>query len=373
MRRVLALVLMVGVSAVASAQVADSAAVTTVPVFAHYADWWTVPGSWATAATMPLRQDNPGGGYTSANPDIITAQNAEMIANGIVPLVSYWARDSYAGDAFLNLYLSIPGPKIGILYEAVGPNRMVANNDTVSLADPKNADMFVSDMEHLQAEFFDKYPDRFFRIDGRPVVFVWITQAFRGPFDQVVARARTKSAFYLIGSEFSVPFSERPDMLASIRGMDAITSYGFYDPARYGADIPPDFLKDYSVAFTKWSLYLGEHAPNVRIIAPMGFAYDETRIPGRRGIHFGSSFQMARAYAEMVRSLAANPCGGRALPYAYITSYTEHAEGTAIEPTHEFGSGYLDIIRETFLTIPQLSDADRRQQCKQIPGDGGKE
>ena len=350
--------------------------ITTIPVFAHFVSWHAVPGAWATAATMPLRRDNPAGGYASADPDIIAQQNAEMSANGIVPMVSWWARDTYAGDAFLRTYLAQPGPPIGILYEAVGPGRMQEGADRgIHLDDPANANIFIDDMAHLQTEFFDKYPqERFFRIGGRPVVFVWITANFHGPFDKVVAQARTHAAFYLIGADFTVPFSIRPGLDEIVRGMDAMSAYGFYDPGRYGLDMPSDFLRDYAAAVPQWLQWLSGHAPGVRLLLPMGFAYDETRIPGRHGWVFRSSIAIARQYAEMVRGFIANPCGSAVLPYAYITSYNEHYEGTAIEPFEisrgEEGppSKYLDIISQTFLHVPPPDD-EARQLCQGKPDD----
>jgi hypothetical protein len=344
---------------------------TSVPVFAHFAGWWTVPGSWATAATMPLRSDNPGGGYTSANPEIIRQQNAEMIANGIRPLVSWWERDSYAGDAFLDAYLAQSGPQIGILYEAVGPGRMQPNaSGRIDVNDLANANIFINDMEYLQKKYFDRYPERFCRIDGRPVVFIWISHAFDGAFDRVIAQARERSSFYLIGSDFMSPFAVRKGAETVIRGMDAITAYGFYDQKRYGADMPEQFLTDFASSVSTWQGWLSQNAPGVHILLPMQFAYDDTRIPGRKAEHFGSSFEMARRYAEKVRGLALNPCVSRILPYVYVTSYTEHAEGSAIEPTREFGSGYLDIVRETFLSVA-VDPSRAREEC--VPEDAKKE
>lgn len=371
MRRARGMIVVVALLLIGASEPQNVRQVTTIPVFAHFANWWTVPGSWATSGTMPIRNDNPMGGYVSANPDIIRGQNAEMEANGIVPLVSWWARDTYAGDEYLHQYLSIPGPQIGILYEAVGPGRMTQDvRGEVNFSDAKNAEMFISDMEHLQNTFFSVYPERFIRIDGRPVVFIWISHIFRGPFDETVARARERAPFFLIGSEFSSPFSPRPDLARSIRGMDAITSYGFYDRQRYGADMPQQFLEEYRFAVADWSAWILKSAPHVRIILPMGFAYDETRIPGRSGLQFRGSLSMARAYAEMVRSFAVNSCGAPIMPYAYITSYSEHAEGTAIEPSHEYGSGYLDIIRETFFSIPPVTLIERENMCTDDEGSG---
>ena len=366
---------------------------STFPVFAHYMDWATVPTGWEIAGTMPIRRDNSPGGYDSRNPEIILQHNAEMQANGILPMVSWWERDSHAGDNFLDLYLSIPGPQIGILYEAVGPGRMqftgqspivgsrsrfVPAAGNIDFANPRHAEMFISDMQHLQEKYFSRYPDRFYRIDGRPVVFIWISHAFVGPFEQVAARAREHSSFYLVGSEFSTPWGVSRGHETVLRAMDAITAYGSYDPVRYGLDMDARFLIDYKKAVDDWVLWLDRNSPRTKLILPMNFAYDERLIPDRRGIVFDSSYEVARAYAQIVRGYLADPCSSsKILQVAYLTSYNEHYEGTAVEPSGEYQDNYLKIIRETFAMpadtspVPQSSPDVCRNKEKERAGPAG--
>lgn len=345
-----------------------------VPVVAHYMNWATVPGGWSTASVMPLLRDNPAGGYTSANPAIIAEHNRQMAANGIWPMMSWWGPDTYAGDRFLDQYLQVPGPPLAILYEATGrlltnrqiregavtaplpmpaPHRAVmragSGDDRFDFRQAVNANTFVADMEHLHRKYFSgPHADRFVRVDGRPMVFVWISHAFDGPFDEAVARARERAAFYLVGSDFSVPFHMRSGGESVVRGYDAMSAYGFYDPDRYGLDMDQRFISEYGAAVPRWQSWLDQHAPGVRLLLPIGFAYDETLIPGRRGVVFRSSYEVARRYAGNVRTMVTNPCGTRLLRMAYVTSFNECYEGTCVEPSEEYGTGYLDILRETF-------------------------
>jgi len=356
-----------------------------VPVLAHYMNWATVPGGWSTASVMPLLRDNPAGGYTSANPAIIAEHNRQMAANGIWPMMSWWGPDTYAGDRFLDQYLSVPGPPLAILYEATGrlltnrqiregavtaplpmpaPDRAVmragSGDDRFDFRQAVNANTFIADMEHLHRKYFTgPHADRFVRIDGRPVVFVWISHAFDGPFDEAVAHARERAAFYLVGSDFAVPFYMRSGGESVVRGYDALSAYGFYDPNRYGLDMNQKFLTEFNAAVPQWETWLGKNAPGVRLLLPMGFAYDETLIPGRRGVVFSSSYEVARKYAEDVRSLITAPCGTSLLRIAYVTSFNECYEGTCVEPSEEYGTGYLDIIRQVFAVERTLEPCER--------------
>ncbi|MBN2141826.1 hypothetical protein JW711_00710 [Candidatus Woesearchaeota archaeon] len=169
----------------------------SIPVLAHFVNWHTIPGGWDTAATMPVRHDNNSvHGYTSTNPEIITQQNTEMVRNGIVPLISWWGRDSYAGDKFLDTYLSVSKgdlPKIGILYESVNRDQSRMHtlpNGEVNLHDPYNANLLNSDLVHLDNKYFSRYPDRFFHVDGRPIVFLWNSHIFHGNLEEIIYPAR---------------------------------------------------------------------------------------------------------------------------------------------------------------------------------------
>ena len=112
-------------SADASASERKLVVPATIPVFAHYVSWHTVPGGWVNASVQPIFRDAGAElGYTSESEPAIRHHNTEMSANGVLPMISWWARDTYSGDQFLKFYLSIPGPQVAILYEAVGPGRL---------------------------------------------------------------------------------------------------------------------------------------------------------------------------------------------------------------------------------------------------------
>lgn len=346
----------------------------TIPVFAHRVTWHTVPGNWHQSSVMPLLRDNPAGGYASVNPAIISAINEQMTANGISPMVSWWPQDWLGGNDFLDAYLPIPGPKIALLYEATG--RLKTNKDLhgpsgnqstdvrYDFSVPANADRFVADMVYLHRTYFTgPYADRFTRIDGRPVVFIWITHAFDGPFDKVMARVREQVPVYLIGSEFSVPFHARRGIETIIPAMDAVSSYGFYWPDQHGPNMSDAFVAEYTRALGTWSAWLSVRAPHVKILSPLIFNYDETLIPGRRGINFRSTPAVARRLAQAARTAIADPCTTRVLPMAYVTSYDECYEGTCVITSEEYGSTYLDILRETF-TPPVTITPEQRNNCR---------
>jgi hypothetical protein len=345
---------------------AASPAPRSLPIqrLAHYCDWHVkcadgpACDSWRYASTIPSLQDGrPGIGYSSDDPRTIRAHNREMWANGITPLLSWWGPEAPAGgDAFLETYLSqwdAEAPvKPGVLYEVVGRLKMA--DDVVDFADPENAERFIVDVRHLNERFWSRHPERFYRIEGRPVLFVWLSQAFRGPFDEVVARARREVPFYLIGSEFNLPSSFRPGLETVVRGMDALSAYGIYSPplaVRHGGQMTEGYVEEYAIAAKEWSRWLSEHAPSTSLILPLQFAFDDHLVvPPRNHPSIDSTPAMASKLALTAHGLIAQSqleCGN-IQPSILFVSYNEHFEGTAAEPSDRYGAAWLEILRSAF-------------------------
>jgi len=322
-----------------------------IPVLAHYVTWHNSGvENWGDCPALPIRRDTPGGGYSSRNPAIIAQHNEEMQRAGIIPTASWWGPTSYAGDKFLDTYLPIAGPPLALLYEAVGPDRLSAGPEIpVDFTIPSVTDQFIGEMRYLRDKYFNgPSGGRFLRVDGRPLVFIWISNAFRGPFD--AAAAHVRDFVYLVGSEFTVPADMPSEHESVVRGLDAITSYGFYNTDRYPEDMNDAFLGAYTTAIRKWQGLLAGVSKRIKLIPPMTFAYDERKIPGRQGYTFRSSADVAMRYARIVRSYVTNP-GPSILPFAWCTSYNEHYEGSGIEPTVDPDRpDYLGIVREVFAT-----------------------
>jgi hypothetical protein len=320
-----------------------------IPVLAHYVTWHS-SGSphWGDAPALPIRRDNPAGGYSSLNPEIIRQHNAEMQSAGIIPMASWWGPTSYAGDEFLNAYLMVPGPQLALLYEAVGEGRPGPSAlEPVDFTNAATVEQFVSEMGYLRDKYFNgPSGNRFLRINGKPVVFIWITNSFRGPFSQVAAHVR--SFVYLVGSEFTVPAVIPKEHEDVIRGLDAVTAYGFYDTGRFPENMNDEFLGAYTTAVRAWQVKLAAISPDIKLIPPMTFTYDERGIPGRVGYVFRSDAEHATRYAQIVRSFVTDP-GPGILPFAYMTSYNEHYEGSGVEPTVDPDRpDYLGIVRNVF-------------------------
>jgi hypothetical protein len=333
----------------------------------HYVDWHgKCPpgpdcGNWQRATTIPFRRDaRPGLGYRSDDPTIIREHNREMWEHRLVPLVSWWGpteeSPNLGGDSFLDLYLSLWDERypvrIGLLYEVAVRLKVV--NDVVDFSDAENAERFVADLRHLQRKYWSRFPERFHRLHGRPLLFIWLTHAFRGPFDEVAARARAEAPVFLIGSDFNMYDYFRPGLESTVRGLDAVSSYSIYSPLlvrRYGGEVGDAHVRAYAENALTWSTWLAEHAPQTKLLLPLSFAFDDTLwLPPRNNPVLSCSNEAAEKLADTARALvvASRADCGNILPYVLFVSYNEHYEGTAIEPNDVHGWDFLEIVARTF-------------------------
>lgn len=351
-----------------------------VTVLAHFVNWHSkAPGFNSMEKdgnTHPLRvgADYPPGGiqtggvgYDSNDPAIIRQQNDEMEKNCITPLVSWWGPAGSVlqntGDLFYDRYLSIPGPQFGVLYEAserlivtgqVGGEDQYSRPEKygeIDFNNPENTKRFIADMDHLNQKYFSnpKYAGRFYRINGRPVVFVWLTGAFRGPFDNAALQAKSRDNIYIIGANFNMYGSTPPAMLPLVRGVDALSSYGNYNDElaiRFGGHINQEFVDMYRDAVAVISLWLANNTPNVPLLLPIQFSYKDNR----GNTPLTSTKAEAEYFAKTVRAIVDNAAANcrNIVPIVLLDSYNEHYEGSGVEPSREYGYDFLNIVRETF-------------------------
>lgn len=326
----------------------------SIPILAHFVNWHQKNPEADTrgfTTTMPVRwggQAPPG--YDSLDEGVLSEQNREMLEHGIVPLMSWWGPANPAGDPFLDRYLTLPGPQLALLYEVTG--RLLQDDDGLyDMDDPIVRDRFIDDVRHLHERYWSKpeFADRWFRIDGKPVLFIWLSHAFKGSFEAIGATLRSEFPVFVVGSNFNLDLYFAPGLQDIVRGMDAVSSYGSYNPSlvhETGGRMSLTYVTRYIQAYRAWMDWLRREAPGVRLIPPVQFAFEDQRGNPR----LTSSYAEASTFAEMVRLLMEYSwrCEEPLLPMINVVSYNEHFEGSAIEPTIEYGADWIEILAAYF-------------------------
>ncbi len=335
----------------------------------HYMTWLQ-QRSWSSASTWPVLR-NPDyplpRGYDSDDPVVFRAHNRNAERHGFAWLWSWWGRDGVAGgDATLRRYLDLdPGATVPllILHEATGILN-VGRDGRFDFDDPANFRRFADDMAYLDRVYWSnpRYAHRFLRVDGRPVLFAWVSRNFTGAWASAVAAARREAGFYLVGSEFLLDLRPdgrplvRDDLAEVLAPLDAVSGYGIYDP-RYvpgSGHLDAGYAARYEQALRGWAELVTSVAPGVRFIPPLQFAFDDRYYrPDARNPPLWSSIEEAIAVAAVTRRLLDDARGGDAryrsvLPVVFLVSWNEHLEGSAVEWTDEHGYGYVMTADRVF-------------------------
>ena len=169
------------------------------------------------------------------------------------------------GDPTLRRYLDLdPGATVPLLLLYEATEILAADRDGfVDFDDPANAQRFADDVAWLDGAYWSnpRYAHRFLRVDGRPVLFAWVSRNFTGAWPAAVRAARQRATFYLVGSEFLLDLRPdgrplvRDDLAEVLAPLDAVSGYGIYDPRHVPASgrLDAAYLSRYEQSLRGWA------------------------------------------------------------------------------------------------------------------------
>lgn len=356
-------------------------------VGAHYYVWY--PSNFEQGFlrnVLDPRQEPALGRYDSRSPAVAEQHIAWAASAGIdFFTLDWWPDRSFQNDAIGAGFLqasNVDQMRFCIFYNTFGLGYSEAGGGIVFDEATKNR--FVSNMVTIARRYYG-HPS-YLRVDGRPVIILYITRTIRGLFPQAMSEMREALRAegydpFVIGDEIFwlvVEANDDPNapakvtdqpQVSRIRLFDAITSYNLYDSSRLqdrGYGSASAFLSDAAGLYRRYRSAGG--VPIVPGIIP-GYNDRGTRPDSDHyaiprvwavGAPEGSFF------AEAIERIA-KPLADRRLQMVTITSWNEWNEDTAIEPVSAappttsdrggqfytqgypyegFGTTYLDILRE---------------------------
>jgi len=355
-------------------------------VGAHYYVWYPSNFSqgFLRAALRPAQEPEQGR-YDSRSPAVAEQHIAAATAHG----VDFFAVDWWPTRPGQNAAIDS-----GLLQAAnIGQIRFCITYNTSAFAgapgqgivfDGATANRFVTDLTTIARRYFG-HPS-YLRVDGRPVIIVYLTREIRGLLPQAMADMRQALGAegydpFVIGDEIywaAIEANEDPSAPARIVGepqvsrarlFDAITGYNLYAverPQDRGYGSQSAFIGDSAAIYGRYRADTG--VPIVPGIIPgyndrgTRLSVDHFAIPRR----FSPDAAEGSFFAEEIDRIA-KPFADGSLRMVLVTSWNEWNEDTAIEPVtpapattddagggvytqgfpyEGFGNTYLDLIRD---------------------------
>lgn len=215
-------------------------------------------------------------------------------------------------------------------------------------------------LDYLVDQFLSQ--PNYYRIDGKPLVVIWSVSDLvaqsggEEPAAENLAKLRERArARGLDGVYLAAIHGARPDLLARL-GIDGVTGYHYSgsggsrrEPRRLGERVVIDHIEDYPTRTIPG---------HVRVWTSLAEAYGRDYLlattpmqnwePTFRGSGPVMVNQTPDAYREMLRRAKAF-CEERGLRrFVNIEAWNEWLEGSYVEPSTQWGLGYLEAIRDIF-------------------------
>jgi glycoprotein endo-alpha-1,2-mannosidase len=317
------------------------------------------------------------GEYASGDPGVAAQHIAWASEFGIDVFVVSWEGRTSTTDGYLRAgLLSAPNlddVRFALLYESLAA---LDGRDHRVHFDAATIDRLVTDIEYVARRYFP-HP-RYLRLEGRPVLFLYVSRNFEGRHRDAIAALRRRveglgQALYLVGDEvfWHAPRGRR------LRLFDAVTAYNMYDwPRRQFAGYAPPstFLPEVTAQYRRYAAATSE----------AGVAFVPSVLPGYndRGVRLAEDHYVlprrlqaageeGGVFAEGLKAGLA--VLGKRSPLLLVTSFNEWHEWTQIEPTatgpattedasgaHRYTAGlthqgygfrYLEVLRDATVAL----------------------
>ena len=350
----------------AACLVASTGCAADEDVGVYYYPWYGSDfhgGQYLREHLVPVQQPTLGE-YDDMDPAVVAKHIAwSEYAEIDVWVASWWGPRSREDQTLLGHILPHPdlgSLRIAVIYETVGLTNQFTDYSAVS-----------GHISYLAANYFDD--PHYLRIDGKPVLFVYLTRvlAHEGQLTNTIATMRSAAQaaghdLYIVGDQaFGTPAGPP----ASFDELDAITNYDVYGSMGVHGFAGQAAVDAYFAAQDQWRALA--NAAGVDYLPAITPGFNDTGVrqghdPVSRQLTTESDF--GSLFASML-ALAQDRTDGDAHDLVMVTSWNEWHEDTQIEPVTEaaptnrddsadgndythglsyegYGTLYLDILRD---------------------------
>ncbi|MFO7773020.1 MAG: glycoside hydrolase family 99-like domain-containing protein [Dehalococcoidia bacterium] len=303
---------------------------------AYYYPWYSGTTHWDEGY-----KDTPVlGEYNCRDEETINIHIDWATGHGVDAFImSWWGPYSWEDVTLKNHFLKASladEMEFCIHYETWGRLEVSVQGE-VDLSNQSNRTRLIQDFKYLEETYFSD--PGYLRIQGRPVVVIYLARTFVGDVEGAISELRgaMEEDVYLIADivYWQHPYSPRQRMLMG--QFDAITSYNMHASVE---GIDDNFGDKFSQKYAEF----------LEVAEEIGVGFVPNLMPG----FDDSPVRPEDANPVIVRSPerfegfcdAVLRCLDPKLNAVFITSFNEWHEYTQIEPDENYGTTYLEIIRE---------------------------
>ena len=308
-------------------------------MIAYYYPWY-IKGDWSRHAYVgtPLL-----GKYGTDSPEVAKQQIRWCVDHAIDALFVSWWGVGHLTDRHMNHCLlkasNLNKIRFALFYESLGllDKHDGQRDGVVDFSKPLVMYALISDIRHIAKKYF-RHP-QYYKISDRPVIGFYVTRTFRGFTQAHMDRLRQSIdvGIYAIADEAF--FGEQATQKTSQNKgavFDAYTAYNMFDDSRVQEnDTALTYQQREALPiFREWS----KHNVFIPGIFP-GYAdfRGHKTLPGNPA-DFAILLDAVASIGNLDKSSAP--------PAICLTSFNEWWEGTTIEPAKEYGSQYLNVVRQ---------------------------
>jgi len=209
--------------------------------------------------------------------------------------------------------------------------------------DDRIANTFISDMEHIAELYFSN--KNYFKINERPVLWIYVARDFKGNYKKVIDKARKKISkkgydVYLVGDVVFWNYK-----ICKISAYDAISCYSAYAGRPNNTAKFAERLKLLYLVWDISSRFAGKD------FIPAGIpAYDDTCLEYERiSVNPLRGTTDDFRYQLNVISEFLDPVNiKKNIDQVSIATFNEHQEGSSVEPAKQWGYARIEQIPAVF-------------------------
>lgn len=304
--------------------------------------------------------------YRSSNPRVVDWHIHWMREHAVNLMLFDWYPQTTDGGEFSPLFFGNRALEVGFLGKATPGGPAVATNrfaDTMQFAvmwtnHPPHDRVGAGLAEYMVEQLFSQ--PNYYKIDGKPLVPLWSPRTLvntTGGVEQAkaaldhlreVARAHGFPGVYIVG----ICETDR-DLLTSI-GIDGVTGYNYLctggyrtEPRRIGEKVVKDLVEDFPTQTIPGQVRtwqeLADRWGRDYLLATMPMQNLE---PTYRAGNPVVERQTPDAFREMLRRAKATIEQRGLRKFVNIEAWNEWLEGSYVEPSTQWGYGYLEAIRD---------------------------